>query len=105
MDFPYHLQVGATVVSGLDEFKQTIQVLFENNIRLFLQSSSVGSRVDIHTQANVMIDEAVRETVAEIPSTEIVDLQIADSERQGKRLDVFLSVRYKNDIVNFTFSV
>lgn len=105
MDFPYHLQEGATVVSGLDEFKQTIQVLFENSIRLFLQSASIGSRVDVHTQANVMVDEAVRETVAEVPSTEIVDLQIADSERQGKRLDVFLSVRYKNDIVNFTFSV
>lgn len=103
MDIPYELKEGASVVNGVAQFKQTLKVLFENQIRSFLQSKTIGSRIGIHTEGIPILEEAVRETVHEIPSAEVSQIKITPTG--SNKYNVYLVAVYGSNLVEFIFNV
>lgn len=103
MDIPYNLKEGAAVVSGLDEFKQTLLVLFQNEYGSFMQSRFIGSEAGLHTDSYPILQQCVENTVSQVPNTVIKDLHI---EVTGvNKYKVNLIVTYRGDVVEFSFSI
>ena len=96
MDFPINLST--TFVVGLDEFKQTLVVLFQNGIGTFLQSRDVGSKVPEHSGSEDLIELGVMETAEQIPGVTVESISV-------QLPTVRCTVKYKDEIINFTFSV
>lgn len=97
MDFPLELNKATSFASSIDEFTQDVTILLKNPVRKLFQSISLGSKVPIHGSYD-LIEFGVRETIKQIPNTDIQSLSIEDNI-------VFLSLIYMDEIVNFKFSV
>lgn len=98
MDFPLKLDTpNPQFALGIDEFKQVVTMLLKTPVRKFFQSMELGSMAPIHGSEDVM-EVGIRETIKQIPNTEIVSLLI-----DGDVVDLVL--KYKDDIVNFQYSI
>lgn len=97
MDFPINLDRGSFVM-GLEEFRQTFQLILENQLGSFMQSRKLGNHVALHSSDKDLIQLNLEETVAQIPGLEVRHININLPEVQ-------LSVSYRDELANFTFSV
>lgn len=96
MDFPARL-IDGYFVSGMDELKQTLKLLFQTEYGYFMQQMNLGSLVSVHRSSEGMRLK-VKQTVEQIPNLIMEDCEINLPE-------ISLSVRYQDNVVNFSFTL
>ena len=101
MDFPRILTSYSPYTYAMEEFKNTIYVLLKNHLGTFIQSNRLGTRLDIHCPEPDDVKYSIRDTLEQIPNTEVQDVQVLSS---GKYYDIKLYVKYLDDIIEFNFS-
>jgi len=102
MDFPLDLTTQAYVYA-MDEFKQTLKVLFLDYIGSFVQSPYLGSQIGIHETDITLIKTGAQATVEQIPGASLLDCTVRVHD--GHKVTAFLQVQYRGNIIDFKFDV
>lgn len=97
MDLPIDLS-SLKVISGKDEIKQNLYLLFKEQRGGFLQNLSLGSKVQIHDADADLIEEHVRATVAQLRGVEFVSVIV-----QGE--NVLLVIKFDEESVDYKFNI
>ena len=95
MDFPINLS--KYFIQGMDEFKQTVELILKNPVGNFYQSLSIGALFSVHSSQNQIIDGCVK-TLQSIPGVTVMSCQF-----QGT--DILAQISYRDRITNFIFSI
>lgn len=97
MDFPLDLNTGV-FISSMDEFRQDVEILLKETIGNFMQSPQLGAKFSIHCGDELLIKTGVEETLNQIQGVQVQSCTVQNNE-------VLVEVKYKDNIVNFQFSV
>lgn len=100
MDIPIYLPNDGELVyaSGYDEFKQSLYLLLKTGYGRFLQSPSLGSRMDLHTADFMLLKMGVTATVEQLPGCKCVDVGVVGDS-------LVVRVSYNGSFRDYSFSL
>lgn len=78
MDLPLKLNGNATLVTGVDELKQSLYLILKNPIKTWYQSCSVGSRVALHSSDVMALKLDVQDTLKQLSGVTVVSVVVED---------------------------
>lgn len=97
MDFPLNLE-SLQFVEAMDEFRQTVTLLLKEQSGNFMQSNSLGALFSVHSGDEGVIEYGIEETLKKINGVTVESCVV-------KLPNVSVSLKYKDEIVKFQFSV
>lgn len=101
MDLPLRLEE-ETTVSGIDELKQTLIALFENEKRSFLQGASTGCVGVLHTlKSAVAIDQYALDVCSQVPGVKLIK---TSATQKGEELQIEVSISYDKEELTLSYS-
>lgn len=97
MDFPLYLTDNEFKYS-YDELRQVIFMVLKSQLGEFLQSASLGATFSVHSTDSLLLKKGVETTLTQIKNLTVEDITVSLP-------NVSVSVKYKDSIVNFQFSI
>ena len=79
MDLPIVLDKDSTFVTGVTEIKQDLFLLLKEPIMTWYQSCRTGSYISLHSADVVELRGAVKDTVSQLKSVEIISIDVNET--------------------------
>ena len=101
MDLPLKLEEEATV-SGIQELKQTLIALFENEKKSFKQGATTGCVGLLHTtKSAVAVDQYAQDVCNQVPGVKLIK---TSSTQVGEELQIEVFISYDKEELSLTYS-
>lgn len=103
MDLPILLEQ-ETYAEGWAEVKQTLEVLFKNEIRSFNQAALTGAAAPIHTDMDyISADLYVRDVINQVRGVELVDMKLDSKLVNNEQIGIIeLRLSYADAVYKMT---
>lgn len=89
---------------GWAEVKQTLEVLFKNEIRSFNQAALTGSAAPVHTDMDyISADLYIRDVISQVRGVELVDMKLSSKLVNNEQIGTIeLQLSYVDNLYKMT---